>query len=65
MYVTKGVVFAETPYPENMEMVFIYAAFVKGFQTCFEVEAAGGVEGSGLYPELRYTTITTYLDTLL
>ncbi|XP_076897516.1 putative pinoresinol-lariciresinol reductase 3 [Bidens hawaiensis] len=55
----------ETPYPENMEMVFIYAAFVKGFQTCFEVEAAGGVEGSVLYPELRYTTITTYLDTLL
>ncbi|XP_076923731.1 putative pinoresinol-lariciresinol reductase 3 [Bidens hawaiensis] len=55
----------ETPYPENMEMVFIYAAFVKGFQTCFEVKAAGGVEGSVLYPELRYTTITAYLDTLL
>ncbi|KAI3774791.1 hypothetical protein L1987_49353 [Smallanthus sonchifolius] len=55
----------ETPYPDNMEMVFIYAAFVKGFQTCFEVEASGGVEGSVLYPQLRYTTITSYLDTLL
>ncbi|KAJ0744560.1 putative 2'-hydroxyisoflavone reductase [Helianthus annuus] len=55
----------ETPYPDNMEMVFIYAAFVKGFQTCFEVEAAGGVEGSALYPHLKYTTISSYLDTLL
>lgn len=42
----------ETPYPENMEMVFIYAAFVKGFQTCFEVEACGGVEGTVLYPHI-------------
>ncbi|PWA61454.1 nmrA-like negative transcriptional regulator family protein [Artemisia annua] len=55
----------ETPYPDNMEMVFIYAAFVKGFQTCFEVEASGGVEGSLLYPNLKCTTISTYLDTLL
>lgn len=55
----------ETPYPDNMEMVFIYAAFVKGFQTCFDVEEPGGVEGSALYPELRYTTISSYLDTLL
>ncbi|KAI3674437.1 hypothetical protein L2E82_52261 [Cichorium intybus] len=55
----------ETPYPDNMEMVFIYAAFVKGFQTSFEVEACGGVEGSGLYPHVKYTTISEYLDTLL
>ncbi|GJU37923.1 probable pinoresinol-lariciresinol reductase 3 [Tanacetum coccineum] len=54
----------EIPDPDNMEMVFIYAAFVKGFQTCFEVEASG-VEGSLLYPNLKYTTISTYLDTLL
>ncbi|KAJ9537801.1 hypothetical protein OSB04_030534 [Centaurea solstitialis] len=55
----------ETPYPDNMQMVFIYAAFVKGFQTCFDVEACGGVEGSLLYPHLKYTTISSYLDTLL
>lgn len=48
-----------------MEMVFIYAAFVKGFQTYFEVEASGGVEGTVLYPHLNYTTISKYLDTLL
>ncbi|CAI9286747.1 unnamed protein product [Lactuca saligna] len=55
----------ETPYPDNMEMVFIYAAFVKGFQTCFQVEECGGVEGSMLYPNLKYTTISQYLDTLI
>ncbi|XP_071691803.1 probable pinoresinol-lariciresinol reductase 3 [Rutidosis leptorrhynchoides] len=55
----------ETPYPYNMEMVFIYAAFVKGFQTNFEVEAPGGEEGSVLYPHIKYTTISMFLDTLL
>ena len=60
-HLIKLVGFSETPYPENMEMVFIYAAFVKGFQTGFKVE----VEGSVLYPHLKYTTISEYLDTLL
>nr|GMC85385.1 probable pinoresinol-lariciresinol reductase 3 [Ipomoea batatas] len=31
----------ETPYPDNMEMVFIYSAFVKGDQTYFDVELEG------------------------
>lgn len=61
----QNVEFLETPYPDKWELVFIYAAFVNGFQTCFEVEASGGVEGSVLYPHLKYTTVSTYLDTLL
>ncbi|PON79480.1 Hopanoid-associated sugar epimerase [Parasponia andersonii] len=55
----------ETPYPDNMEMVFIYSAFVKGDQTYFDIESSGGVEGTKLYPELKCTTISEYLDTLV
>lgn len=55
----------ETPYPENMTMVFIYSTFVKGDQTYFDIDSSGGVEGTQLYPQLRYTTISEYLDTLL
>uniref|UniRef100_A0A803LDP7 NmrA-like domain-containing protein n=1 Tax=Chenopodium quinoa TaxID=63459 RepID=A0A803LDP7_CHEQI len=54
----------ETQYPNNMELIFIYSAFVKGDQTYFDIEASGGVEGTKLYPHL-YTTISQYLDTLL
>lgn len=56
---------AETPYPENMVMVFIYSAFVKGDQTYFDIDSSGGVEGTQLYPQMRYTTISEYLNTLL
>ncbi|KMT00421.1 hypothetical protein BVRB_9g217250 [Beta vulgaris subsp. vulgaris] len=55
----------ETQYPDNMALVFIYSAFVKGDQTYFDVESSGGVEGTMLYPRLKYTTISEYLDTLL
>ncbi|KAK1560592.1 hypothetical protein Q3G72_028509 [Acer saccharum] len=55
----------ETPYPDNMEMVFIYSIFIKGDHTYFDVESSGGVEGTKLYPHLKYTTISRYLDTLL
>ncbi|KAK1559614.1 hypothetical protein Q3G72_016465 [Acer saccharum] len=55
----------ETPYPDNMEMVFIYSIFIKGDHTYFDVESSGGVEGTKLYPHLKYTTISQYLDTLL
>ncbi|CDO97035.1 unnamed protein product [Coffea canephora] len=55
----------ETPYPDCMEMVFIYSAFVKGDQTHYDIESSNGVEGSQLYPQVTYTTISDYLDTLL
>ncbi|GKC61984.1 probable pinoresinol-lariciresinol reductase 3 [Tanacetum coccineum] len=53
----------EIPDPDNMEMVFIYAAFVKGFQTCFEVEASG-VEGS-LFNFLAQANILAFVSTSL
>lgn len=46
-------------------MVFVYSAFVKGDQTYFEIEAFGGVDGTKLYPEVRHTTISEFLDTLV
>ncbi|CAI9104540.1 OLC1v1003232C1 [Oldenlandia corymbosa var. corymbosa] len=55
----------ETPHPDNMEMVFAYCAFVKGDQTYFDINEANGVEGTHLYPQIKYTTISHYLDTLL
>ncbi|KAJ7978352.1 Isoflavone reductase family protein [Quillaja saponaria] len=55
----------ETPYPDNMPYVFIYSSFVKGDQTYFDIESSNGVDGTKLYPKLKYTTISEFLDTLL
>ncbi|ESQ53669.1 hypothetical protein EUTSA_v10025756mg [Eutrema salsugineum] len=55
----------ETPYPENMEMVFIYSVFIKGDHTYFDIESSGGVSGTELYPDVKYMTVSEFLDTLL
>ncbi|XP_010530827.1 PREDICTED: probable pinoresinol-lariciresinol reductase 3 [Tarenaya hassleriana] len=54
-----------TPYPENMDHVFIYSVFVKGDHTYFDIESSGGVNGTELYPSVRYTTVSEFLDSLL
>lgn len=46
-------------------MVFIYSVFVNGDQTHFDINSSGGVEGSQLYPNIKYTAISEYLDTLV
>ncbi|WCJ40158.1 NmrA-like negative transcriptional regulator family protein [Euphorbia peplus] len=55
----------ETPYPENMNLVFIYSVFVKGDHTYFDIESCGGLDGTQLYPQIKYTTISEYLETLI
>ncbi|CAL1384942.1 unnamed protein product [Linum trigynum] len=55
----------ETPYPGNMQLIFIYSVFVKGDHTYFEIDPSSGFEGSQLYPEVRYTTVEECLSTLL
>ncbi|KAJ8763479.1 hypothetical protein K2173_002362 [Erythroxylum novogranatense] len=55
----------ETPYPDNMQLIFIYSAFIKGDHTYFDIKSVGGVEGTELYPNVKYTTISEYLDTLV
>ncbi|XP_077253502.1 nmrA-like negative transcriptional regulator family protein [Tasmannia lanceolata] len=67
VYITEEQVlksFQETPYPSNMEFIFIYSAFIKGDHTYFDIEPSG-VGGTELYPHVQYTTISEYLDTLL
>ncbi|KHN00074.1 Isoflavone reductase like [Glycine soja] len=45
-----------TSFPANFEMVFIYSAFIKGDHTYFDIESSFGVNGTQLYPHLKYTT---------
>ncbi|KAG4988383.1 hypothetical protein JHK84_030947 [Glycine max] len=54
-----------TSFPANFEMLFIYSAFVKGDHTYFDIESSSGVNGTQLYPHLKYTTISEFLDTLV
>ncbi|PIA52708.1 hypothetical protein AQUCO_01000523v1 [Aquilegia coerulea] len=54
----------ETPHPNNMELVFIYSAFIKGDQTYFDIDSCG-LDGTKLYPHVKYTTISDYLATLV
>ena len=56
---------AEIPYPGNMLYLYIYSAFVKGDHSYFDIDPSFGVNGTELYPKLKYTTISEYLDTLL
>ncbi|EOA17069.1 hypothetical protein CARUB_v10005310mg [Capsella rubella] len=55
----------ETLYPDNMEMVFIYSVFIKGDHTYFDIESSGGMNGTELYPDVKYMTVSEFLDTLL
>ncbi|CAH8379958.1 unnamed protein product [Eruca vesicaria subsp. sativa] len=56
----------ETPYPDDMDMVFIYSVFIKGDHTYFDIdESCGGVNGTELYPDVKYMTVSEFLDTLL
>ncbi|KAH1162464.1 hypothetical protein GYH30_001093, partial [Glycine max] len=54
-----------TSFPANFEMVFIYSAFIKGDHTYFDIESSFGVNGTQLYPHLKYTTVSEFLDTLV
>ncbi|TKY67567.1 pinoresinol-lariciresinol reductase 3 [Spatholobus suberectus] len=54
-----------TSFPANFEMLFIYSAFIKGDHTYFDIEPSSGVNGTELYPYLKYITISEFLDTLV
>ncbi|OVA07057.1 NmrA-like [Macleaya cordata] len=54
----------ETPYPDNMEMVFIYSAFIKGEHTYYDIDLSSGVDGTKLYPHVKYTSISEHLEHL-
>jgi len=52
---------AETPFPANIVIAISHSIFVKGDQTNFEI-GPDGVEGSQLYPDVKYTTVDEYLS---
>ncbi|RRT34055.1 hypothetical protein B296_00052493 [Ensete ventricosum] len=54
----------ETPFPSNMDLFFIYSAFVKGDHTYFSIDSSG-LDGSKLYPHVRCTTVSECLDKIL
>ncbi|XP_027356174.1 probable pinoresinol-lariciresinol reductase 3 [Abrus precatorius] len=54
-----------TSFPANFEMLFIYSAFIRGDHTYFDIESSSGVNGTELYPHLKYTTVSEFLDTLV
>uniref|UniRef100_A0ACD5YL20 Uncharacterized protein n=1 Tax=Avena sativa TaxID=4498 RepID=A0ACD5YL20_AVESA len=53
----------DAPFPLKMDLIFIYSAFVKGDHTYFEIDSR--TEGTQLYPHVKYTTVSEYLDTLV
>ncbi|XP_010906347.1 probable pinoresinol-lariciresinol reductase 3 isoform X2 [Elaeis guineensis] len=54
----------ETPFPSNRHFIFIYSAFIKGDHTYFSIDSSG-LDGCKLYPHVKYTTVSEYLDSLL
>ncbi|KMZ64634.1 putative pinoresinol-lariciresinol reductase 3 [Zostera marina] len=54
----------EIPYPKNMELIFIYSAFIKGDHTYFPIDPSSGLEGTQAYPSVKLTTVHEFINTL-
>ncbi|XP_027913151.1 isoflavone reductase-like protein [Vigna unguiculata] len=52
----------ESPFPTNFNLALGHSLLVKGDCTNFEIDPSFGVEGSQLYPEVKYTTVDDYLN---
>ncbi|MED6145914.1 Eugenol synthase 1 [Stylosanthes scabra] len=52
----------ESPFPQSLLLALSHSALVKGDCTNFEIEPCFGVEASQLYPQVKYTTVDTYLN---
>ncbi|XP_047157342.1 probable pinoresinol-lariciresinol reductase 3 [Vigna umbellata] len=50
-----------TSYPANYELLFIYSAFINGDHTYFDIEPPSGVNGTQLYPHVKFTTVSEFL----
>lgn len=55
----------EANVPVNVILSIGHSVFVKGDHTNFEIEPSFGVEASELYPDVKYTTVSEYLDQLV
>ncbi|KAI4327625.1 hypothetical protein L6164_020062 [Bauhinia variegata] len=52
----------DAPFPWNFLAAIAHSIHVKGDCTNFEIDPSFGVEASGLYPDVKYTTIDHYLN---
>ncbi|CAJ1930187.1 unnamed protein product [Sphenostylis stenocarpa] len=52
----------ESPFPANLQLALGHSILVKGDCTNFEIDPYFGLEGSKLYPEVKYTTVDNYLN---
>ena len=50
-----------SPIPKNIVLATVHNIFVRGDQYNFEI-GEKGVEASTLYPDVKYTTASEYLD---
>ena len=50
-----------SPIPKNIVLATVHNIFVRGDQYNFDI-GENGVEASNLYPEVKYTTASEYLD---
>ncbi|TKY70405.1 Isoflavone reductase-like [Spatholobus suberectus] len=55
----------ESPFPANLMLAIGHSMLVKGDCTNYEIHPSFGVEGSELYPEVKYTTVDSYLNALV
>ncbi|PNX71640.1 isoflavone reductase-like protein, partial [Trifolium pratense] len=52
----------ESPFPANLMLAIGHSMLVKGDCTNFEIDSTFGVEVTELYPEVKYTSVDTYLN---
>ncbi|GAU26227.1 hypothetical protein TSUD_224180 [Trifolium subterraneum] len=52
----------ESSFPANLMLALGHSMLVKGDCTNFEIDSSFGVEATELYPEVKYTSVDTYLN---
>ncbi|RDX66117.1 hypothetical protein CR513_55152, partial [Mucuna pruriens] len=52
----------ESPFPTNFLLALGHSMLVKEVCTNFEIDPSSGVEASEIYPEVKYTTVDSYLN---
>ncbi|XP_054825092.1 phenylcoumaran benzylic ether reductase Pyrc5-like [Prosopis cineraria] len=52
----------ESPIPFNFLLAVSHSMYVKGDCTNYEIDPSIGVEATGLYPDVKYTTVDEFLN---
>lgn len=46
----------------NLVLAITHSVFVRGDHTNFDIDPSFGVEASELYPDVKYATVSDFLD---